>query len=218
MNTTFKLASVALVIATLAGCTTVGVDGKEHADTTKTAMAGAGIGAVLGALVGGEKGAMIGAALGGGIGYVAGLENQKKELADAKTAAAEIESGTQTDLKLRPVVAIQNLQDTKTGEKTEGLKSIDIPLPLAQMVDKKTGLLTDKGIAAIEKLQAVSDKTGTGGASMEILVPPTLKAATFASLVKSAPRAKIVVSDKNDVLARITPKPIDATSNIKVVV
>ena len=216
MNSKFKIVSVALAIATLAGCSTIGVDGKAHADTGKTAMAGAGIGALVGALVGGEKGALIGAALGGGLGFVAGLENQKKELAEAKLAAVEIETITRSDLQLKPVVAVQNFEDKKTGEKVEGLKSIDVPLPLAQMVDKKTGLLTAKGVSVIEKLQAVSDKTG-GGGSMEIVVPATLKAATFASLAKSAPRAKIVVGESNDALARITAKPLDAASNLKVI-
>lgn len=217
MNSNFKMSAVVLAVVTaLSGCSTIGTDGKEHSDTSKTAMAGAGIGAVLGGLIGGQKGAVIGAALGGGLGFVAGLENQKKELAAAKLAAADIETNTHDGLKLKPVVYSQNYQDVKTGEKVEGLKFIDVPLPLAQMTDKKSGLLTVKGIEAIAKLQAVADKTG--GGSMQIVVPESLNARTFASISKAAPKATIVVSDTKTVTARIGAKPVDAGGNVKVMV
>jgi predicted small secreted protein len=217
MKLNFKITAVVLAVVTaLAGCSTVGLDGKEHASTGNSAMAGVGIGAVLGALVAGQKGALIGAALGGSLGFVAGLENQKQELAAAKLAAVEIESVTKDSLKLKPVVYSQNYQDVKTGEKVEGLKFIDVPLPIAQMTDKKSGLLTEKGIEAIVKLQAVADKTG--GGIMEIVVPETLSARTFASLSKAAPKAKITVADQKNATARIGAKPVNEAGNVKVMV
>lgn len=219
MKANFKISAVVIaVVAALAisGCSTIGADGKEHASTAKTATAGAGIGALVGAALGGQKGALIGAALGGGLGFFVGLDNQKKELASAKLAAADIETSTMDSLKLKPVVYSQNYQDVKSGEKVEGLKFIDVPLPIAQMTNKKTGVLTEKGIEAIVKLQAVADKTG--GGQLEIVVPSTLKAATFASLSKAAPNAKIVVGEGGNVMARISAKPVDAAGNVKVLV
>lgn len=108
----------------------------------------------------------------------------------------------------------QQYQDVASGQKVEGLKYVDIPLPIAQMTDKKTGALTDKGLEAVVKLQAVADKSGNG--TMEIIVPANLKASTFAALVQAAPHAKVVVGDGDKVTARINAKPLEPTGGVKV--
>ncbi len=213
-----KLKATASVLAAallMGGCTTMGADGKPTADKGKTAMLGAGIGAILGAAIAGEKGALLGAALGGGIGFVAGLEAQKQELETARLAAAELSTGTETTLALTPTIHTQNYQDTKTGESVAGLKFVDVPLPLAQMLDKK-GELTEKGVATLAKLQAVAAKTG--GAPLEIAIPSNSKLVTMAAITKAAPGAKVTIAEGKNApaIARIGAKPVDASGTVKV--
>lgn len=208
-------ASVLSIALLMGGCTTIGPDGKSTVDKGNTAMLGAGIGALLGAAIGGEKGAMLGAALGGGIGFVAGLEAQKQELETARLAAAELSAGSATTLALTPTVHTQNYQDTKTGESVAGLKFVDVPLPLAQMLDKK-GELTEKGVATLAKLQAVAAKTG--GAPLEIAIPSNSKLVTMAAITKAAPGAKVTIAEGKNApaVARIGAKPVDASGTVKV--
>jgi hypothetical protein len=207
-NARIKAVAGAVVLAlAVSGCATVGADGKEHADMGKSTALGAGIGAVAGYLAGGARGMAIGAALGAGAGYLAGLENAKKELADAKASAVELSRDTQG--MMQPVVFSQTYQDDK-GERAEGLKSVDVRLPLHDMFDKH-GALTAKGAAAMTKLQAVADRTG----SLELVVSKKLPASTFLALTQAVPRAKIVVSDSAGATARIVGKPVDAGSGIR---
>lgn len=215
MKSFLKSKSIILAVAAslaASGCTTIGPDGKPTTNVGASAGMGAGIGAVMGGLVGGKKGALIGAALGGGAGFLIGTDVRKKELEAARLAANEIEISTKGYLK--PVVYSQKYEDVATGQKVDGLKFVDIPLPIAQMTDKKTGALTDKGLEAVVKLQAVADKAGTG--AMEIIVPANLKASTFASLVQAAPHAKVVVGEGDKVTARINAKPLEPTGGVKV--
>jgi hypothetical protein len=207
-----SIALAAVVSLAASGCATVGPDGKQTTDVAATAGMGAGLGAVVGGLIGGKRGALVGAALGGGAGYLIGTDARKKELENARLAANEITTSTRGYLK--PVVYSQQYQDVASGQKVDGLKYVDIPLPIAQMTDKKTGALTDKGLEALVKLQAVADKAGNG--AMEIIVPANLKASTFAALVQAAPHAKIVVGDGDKVTARLNAKPLESTGGVKV--
>lgn len=210
---TCKTFAILLAITfAVGGCTTMGPDGKQQTSAGNTAGAGAAAGAAIGYLLGGNgKAMLIGAALGGGAGYLVALDAQKKELAEAKTAAVEIQRDTPY---LKPVVYTQNYQDVKSGEKTEGLKSIDVDLPISQMTDKRTGQLTPKGVEAITKLQAVGDKAG----GLEIIVPASMKAETFKSLVQAAPHSRVSMGDSNKVVARISAKPVDVKSGVRVAV
>lgn len=207
-----KVVTGAVVLAFtggMTGCTTMGADGKEHSDLGKSAGMGAGIGAVAGYMIGGAKGAVLGAALGGGAGLLVGLDAQKKELEDAKVAAADLQKNMPY---LKPVVYTQNFQD-KAGQKGQGLKSVDMELPIKEMTDRK-GHLNDKGEVAMLKIQAVADRLD---GSMDIIVPRNLAPATYKALVHAAPRAKMIVADGNTstVTARINGKPLDASSGVR---
>lgn len=209
-----KLTAVLVAAAVLAGCSTFGPDGKKTTDKAATAGTGALIGGVIGALVAGGRGAVIGAAIGGGIGYVVALDAQKKELAEAQAGAQELATVQGTELKLSPTVYTQRYKDSSTGEEAEGLKMVSIPLPLHQMLDKR-GRLTAKGVATVQKLQAVADKTGDG--SLEIAIPENSKAATLAAISQAAPGAKVVLESTKTGVARIAAKPLDDGGNIKIV-
>lgn len=216
MKTNIK--SKTLVLALIAavamgGCTTMGPDGKPQTSAGNTAGAGAAAGAAIGYLLGGNGQSMlIGAALGGGAGYLVALDMQKKELEAAKVAAAEI---TRSSEFLKPVVYTQGYQDTASGTKAEGLKSIDMELPIGEMTNKK-GALNEKGEVAMLKLQSVTDRIG---GTMDIVVPRNLKPATYKALVQAAPKAKIIVADGNTsiVKARIHGKPLDNNSGVRMV-
>jgi hypothetical protein len=207
-----KFKAITLVVAAtlaLGGCTTMEPGGQSQTNVAATAGVGAGIGALMGGLMGGKRGALIGAALGGGAGYLVGTDKRKKELEAAKVAASQI----QVETGLQPVVYAQQYQNVSSGEKAEGLKCVDVPLPLGQMTNKKTGVLTEKGAEALVKLQAVADQTG----EMEILVPANLKATTFASITKTAPRAKVKIGDDDKVIARINARPLDPNGGLRIV-
>lgn len=210
-----KKTVIAILVGSLfmGGCQTVNpTTGKTETNAGQTAAAAGAVGGVIGALLGGKKGALIGAALGGGAGYLYGLDAQKKELEQAKLAAAEIHNSPETSY-LKPVVYTQDFQDVKSGQKAEGLKSIDVSLPIHEMTNKQ-GALTDKGEVALLKLQAAADRMG---GSMDIIVPRNIAPSTYKALVKAVPRAQMVVASGNEktVKARINGKPVDASSGIR---
>lgn len=197
---TLKAICIAVSVALAAtGCTTMNqTTGKEETDTTKTVAVGAGLGAVIGGLLGGKKGALIGAGLGGGAGYLAALENRKKELAEAQAAAAEFKQSTGVDANVRKVSYQAN------GEKVEGLKSVDVPIPAAAVASRGDGL-TEKGKDTFAKLQAMSQKTGT---ALVVTVPRSARQGVVADIAEAAPGAKVVVGEGKGVVATLKAKPV----------
>lgn len=209
-NTNIKTLAlaVALAVSTSACVTTNPKTGQEETSVGQTAALGASVGALAGALLGGKKGAAIGALVGGGGAAIWALNERQKELETAKLGAAELSRETM----FRPVVRQQEYIDTATNEKATGLKSVDMELPLKEMVGKD-GLLNDKGKAAMIKLQAVADRTG----SLDLVLPAGMSARTFVSMTQTIPRAKVVVSEDKKAFARITAKPLDPSGNIRAV-
>lgn len=197
-----KAVCVAVALALAAtGCTTMNQStGKQETDTTKTVGLGASLGALAGGLLGGKKGALIGAGLGGGVGYLAALENRKKELAEAQAAAAEFKQSTGVDANVRKVSYQAN------GEKVEGLKSVDVPIPAAAVAAKGDGL-TEKGKDTFAKLQAMSQKTGT---ALVVMVPRSARQGVVADIAAAAPGAKVVVGEGKGVVATLQAKPVES--------
>lgn len=195
-----KAICVAVALAlTASGCTTMNqTTGKEETDTAKTVGLGAAIGAIAGGLVGGKRGALIGATLGGGAGYLAALENRKKELAEAQAAAAEFKQATGVNANVRKASYQAN------GEKVEGLKSVDVPIPAAAVATRGDGL-TEKGKDTFAKLQAMSEKTGT---ALVVMVPRSAKQGVVADIAAAAPGAKIVTGAGKGVVATLNAKPV----------
>lgn len=195
--------SVAVIATMLAGCATVGPDGKEQTDTLKTAGAGAGIGAVVGALIGGKKGALIGAALGGGAGYLVALEARKKELADAQQAAAEI----QKDTGFMPAVSQQTFKDTQTGQTAAGLKEMSFTLHTAE-VEKRNGL-TDKASMTLAKLNKL---TTDNGGQLVVVMPKNTSKAVANQILAAAPNASLSTTGRSgQVVFKVLPGKIDGT-------
>lgn len=203
MEKALKAVCIAVSVALAAGCTTMNqTTGKEETSTGKSVGVGAAAGAVIGGLLAGGnnrvKGAAIGAALGGGIGYLAALENRKKELAEAQAAAVEFKETTGIAPEVKKVSYQAN------GEKVEGLKSVDVPIPAAAVAAKGDGL-TEKGKDTFTKLQAMSKKTGT---DLVVMVPRSARQGVVADITEAAPSAKVVVGEGKGVVATLKAKPV----------
>lgn len=198
-----KIVCVAAAMALLAGCATVGPDGKEHTDTMKTTGAGAGIGALVGALVGGKKGAVLGAALGGGVGYMVALDARKKELAEAQQASAEI----QRDTGFTPAVAQQTFKDTQSGQTAEGLKEMSFTLRTAEV--EKRNELTDKASMTLSKLNTLA--TSNSGQLMVIMPKNTTKAVQD-QIMAAAPNANLALNGRaGQAVFKVLPGKIEGS-------
>lgn len=199
-----KNVSAAVVITMLAGCATVGPDGKEHTDTLKTAGAGATAGVLLGALLGGKKGAALGAVIGGGVGYLVALDAQKKELAEAQQAAAEI----QRDTGFTPEVTHRTLKDNQSGQTAEGLKEMSFTLRTAE-VEKKNDL-TDKAAMTLTKLNKLAtDNSG----QLVVIVPKNTTKAVTDQIMVAAPNANLAMTGRpGQVVFKVLPGKIDGSN------
>lgn len=198
-----KLTCIVIIGATLAGCTTVGPQGKEETDTIKSAGAGAAIGAVVGALIGGERGALLGAAIGGGAGYLIALEERKKELEEAKTVASEIER----DAGFKSVVAQQTLKNTQTGQTAAGLKEMSFTLRSDEVEDRKG--LTDKAALTLTKLSKLSMNHG---GRLIVTMPKGASQTVESQVLAAAPNAKISRNGPvGQVVFKVLPNKIEGT-------
>lgn len=198
-----KAASLVLIASMLAGCTTVGPDGKETTDTLKTTGAGVAIGAAVGALVGGKRGALIGAAIGGGAGYLVALEARKKELAEAQRAADEI----QRDIGFKPVVTQQTLKDTQTGQTAPALKEMSFTLRPAEVEDRNG--LSDKASLTLTKL---SKLTANNNGQLIVIMPKGTSKAVENEILAAAPNANVQLTGPGgQVMFKVLPSKIDGS-------
>lgn len=198
-----KIVCTLMAIAMLAGCATVGPDGKEHADTLKTAGAGAGIGAVVGALIGGKKGALLGATIGGGVGYLVALDARKKELAEAQQTSSEI----QRDTGFTPVVTQQTFKDTQSGQTAEGLKEMSFTLRTAEV--EKRSELTDKASMTLTKLNTLA---ANNSGQLVVIMPKNTTKAVADQIMEAAPNANLALNGRpGQAVFKVLPGKIEGS-------
>ena len=198
-----KTICVAVVVTMLAGCATVGPDGKEHTDAMKTTGVGAAAGALVGALLGGKKGALIGAAIGGGAGYLVALDARKKELAEAQQASAEI----QRDTGFTPTVSQQTFKDNQSGQTAEGLKEMSFTLRAAEV--EKRNELTDKASMTLAKLNTLA--TNNSG-QLVVIMPKSTTKAVADQIMAAAPNANLVLTGRpGQAVFKVLPGKIDGS-------
>lgn len=199
-----KIVCVAVAMTMLAGCATVGPDGKEHADTLKTTGAGAGIGAVVGALIGGKKGAVLGAAIGGGVGYMVALDARKKELAEAQQASVDI----QRDTGFTPTVSQQTFKDTQSGQTAEGLKEMSFTLRTAEV--EKRNELTDKASTTLAKLNKLA---ANNNGQLVVIMPKNTTKAVVDQIMAAAPNANLALNGHpGQAVFKVLPGKIDGNN------
>lgn len=203
-----KIVSAAVVITMLAGCATVGPDGKEHTDTLKTAGAGASIGVLVGALIGGKKGAALGAVIGGGAGYLVALDAQKKELAEAQQAAAEI----QRDTGFKPEVSRQTLKDNQSGQTAEALKEMSFTVRADEVENRNQ--LTDKASLTLAKLNKLA--TDNGG-QLVVIMPKNTTKAMANQILAAAPGANLSMTGRSgQAVFKVLPSKIESNDITKI--
>lgn len=209
-STKQKIVAVITSLGIVTGCTSMNsMTGKQETDTGKSVGFGAAIGAAFGGLAGGERGALIGAALGGGLGYYAALQQREKELEEAKQAAVELEKAG-FKAKVNQATFESTTVATGTGtapvQRTQGLKSIEVPLPASALTAKADGL-TSKGQSAFEKLDALSKKMN---GALIVAVPRSATQGVVADIKSAAPNAQVVTSNSaKTIVATITPQKLE---------
>ena len=209
MKTSFKnrlAIAITLISITATGCATTGSDGTQTTDSAKSAALGAGIGALVGNLIGDNtKSTLIGAAIGGGAGYLIAENEKKKELAGYKTQASEITRATNGEIK--PVVYTQQFENTRTRERVEGFRHLDMTLPIAQIIDSRTGALTQKGVETFRDLDTFFPRN-----PKFLVVPSSPKPTSVHAIARAAPNAKIIYAKTGYLTARVIAIPDEKTS------